>query len=457
MQSNGTGPVHTKGIRPAVWGTLLVMAGLAVLGTVAFSWLAAKPTRSAEPQTAADEPAFVSAAAVQETVSNAPVASPAPAVAAEQEIVPSQPPDVDALIRTLKDGTESPEARINAARRLAGVGSNEALAALKEVLLTGPDELRAAIAEALGNCPHPECPFILLGLLADRSEAVVRAAVRGLARQDSIQALDALNRLLHDSTKALSVRCEAAAGLASMRQPAAMEALSRAAMLNNDEAILSQLLDGVADHPIGESRDFFQNYLRSPHVSTDLKVTALEALGQTPGEVGSFLADYLRNPDPELRAAAAWALSTADDPGSLASQLMPLLQSESDPEVRRRLYQALGNQENVDWQTILPALQRETDAIARLAGLELLAGLLRNDILQNRSSEQQLAYFDQTVVPELKTAALSGRSSEIRKQAIIALKRAGTPAALEAVQHVNQHAGDQIAPGTSGHSPKQSK
>jgi len=49
-------------------------------------------------------------------------------------------------------------------RALAGVGSNEAVAALKEVLLTGPDELRAAIAEALGNCPHPESLSILLGL-----------------------------------------------------------------------------------------------------------------------------------------------------------------------------------------------------------------------------------------------------------------------------------------------------
>jgi len=34
-----------------------------------------------------------------------------------------------------------------------------------------------------------------------------------------------------------------------MKQPAAMEALSRAAMQINDEAIVSQLLDGVANHP----------------------------------------------------------------------------------------------------------------------------------------------------------------------------------------------------------------
>jgi HEAT repeat protein len=275
----------------------------------------------------------------------------------------------------------------------------------------------------------------------DKSEAVVLAAVRGLAGQDSLPALEALSRLLYDPTRLLSVRCEAASALARMRQPGAMEALGHAAAQIDDEAILSHLLDSAGDRPLSESSAFLRNYLQAPAVSTDLKVTAWEALGQAPGEVGTFLSEYLGNSDPEIRAAAAWALSTADEPGAVTSQLMPLLQSEPDAEVRERLYQALANQENVDWQSVLPALQKESDPNSRLAGWDLLAGLLRDNQLEDSPSPQQLAYFDQTGVPEFKNTALTGTPGT-RERAIIALKRAGTPAALEAVQYVNDHAAE---------------
>lgn len=432
MQFNDTRPVQKQGVRPAVRATLLIVTGLIVLGAVACSWLADRAARTTEPPSSmTDGPP-----AVRGNVSPTPVAPPPPAVAAGDGNVPSPIAEREGWIRTLRDGAQATEARIQAARRLAESADPAALAALQEVIRDGPDELCVAIAEALGQCPHPASASILLGLLADPREAVVCAAVRGLARQDSIPALGELSRLLDDATQALSVRCEAAAGLAGMKQPGAMEALGRAAMQIGDEAIQSQLLDSVANRPLDECREFFQNYLQAPHLSPDLKVTALEALGHTPGEVGAILVDYLGNPDSELRAAAAWALSTADEPGALAAQLMSALLSESDPAVRRRLYQALANQEQVDWQSVLPVVQREGDVIARLAGLDLLASLLGNDLLRNSPFDQQLAYFDQTVVPELQNAALVGRSSDLRQQAIIALGRAGTPAALEALQDV---------------------
>lgn len=446
MQTHNPGPVQTKGIRPALWGGLLIATGLVILGAILYSRQAAMPTPTEE--SVADNPAAADLPQVQEDAPAEPAT--ADGLAAKSNDVPDPASNLADWIRILKDAAQPIAARIQAARTLASAGSDEAVAALKAVLPAAPDELRAAIAEALGKCPHPESLTMLLGLLVDQSEAVVLAAVRGLAGQDSPQALEALSRLLYDPTKLMSIRCEAAAALARMRQPGAMEALGRVAAQINDEAILSHLLDSAANRPISETGVFFRNYLQAPTVSTDLKVTALENLGQSPGDVGSFLAEYLGNPDAEIRQAAAWALSTADEPGALTDQLIPMLQNETDAEVRERLYQALANQENVDWQSILPALQQENDLNARLAGFDLLAGLLRNGTIANTASPQQLAYFDQTVVPELKNTALSG-TPFIRKRALIALNRAGTPAALEAVQAINQ----QPAEPAAEHAPKQ--
>jgi hypothetical protein len=117
--------------------------------------------------------------------------------------------------------------------------------------------------------------------------------------------------------------------------------------------------------------------------------------------------------------------------------LLASLQGEQDPEVRRRLYQALGNQESFDASTALALIQRETDASARMAGMDLVASSLHN----NPTPELQ-TYFDQTAVPALKNAALTGESSHERMAAVIALVRAGTPSAMSALQVVAQQAMD---------------
>ena len=51
-------------------------------------------------------------------------------------------------------------------------------------------------------------------------------------------------------------------------------------------------------------------------------------------------------------------------------------------------------------------------------------------------SPEMTAFFNEHVLPELKNAALGGADFETQMQAIIALRAAGTPEALAAVDQV---------------------
>jgi HEAT repeat protein len=346
-------------------------------------------------------------------------------------------PSVDELARILKDAAQPVKVRIKAARALIANGSNQAIAAIKEVLWNGPAELRAAIGESLGGCSNPESYSLMLTLLADKDQTVAMGAVRGLARQGSREAMDVLHQTLYGSTMPLNVRCEAALGLGSMNQPGIAELLAHAAAAITDEAIVTQVLNALASRPIGESKDLIENFLKSPGVSPDFKVAAIEALGDAKGDPSSFLMSFAQNPDANIRAAAAWALSNADGLGPVGEQLLTWLQSETDPTVRLRLYQALGNQQNFNVPMIEELIRNESNPSTRTAGFDLMAKLARDN-----PSAELTTYFDRTAVPELQSTALTAASSSDRMAAVIALKRAGTPAALSTLQILAQQATD---------------
>lgn len=354
----------------------------------------------------------------------------------------SAQPSLDAqalreLIRKLKDPSLTADERNQVIKALAENGSPEALAALKDALATGSEDLRAAVAEGLGNCTSPECTTMLLGLLHDSSQAVIQAAIRGLAQQGTPQAATALTQVLYDTQQSLDVRVEAALGLGKVNQPGVLDTLTQAATVITDEAIVAQVLNAIGSRDISETQTFFENYLRSPNASMDMKVEAVESLWRAQGDPSAFLATVAANPDSDLRAAAAWAMSATDESGKLGPQVTALLQAESDPDVRLRLYQALSNQENLDATAAFAAVQKESDPAARVAGLDLLAKQLRD----HPTAELQ-AYFEQTAIPELKKTILSGPTSDERMAAIVALTRARTPGAVAALQEASQQATD---------------
>src|SRR5262249_32831860 len=154
---------------------------------------------------------------------------------------------------------------------------------------------------------------------------------------------------------------------------------------------------------------------------------ALETLGQASGEVAPFLLKYLGDSDPEVRAAAALALGTTESRVPANGQLLGMLQQETDPEVRQRLYQALRNQGEYDIRAIQALAQSEHEPAARLASLDLLAAACRQ-----APSTEALSFFDQTAVPELKDSAINGPELHLRLASVMALRRAQTPESLKA-------------------------
>ena len=343
---------------------------------------------------------------------------------------------VSDLIKKLNDASLPMSERKAAIQALAKLGTPEAIAALKEALKGGTDDLRAAIAEGLGECTSPECTAMLLGLLNDPNQAVIQAAIRGLAQLGSPEAIAALTQMLNDSLRSADLRSTAALGLGEINQSAAMEALAQAAVTIGDEDIVTQVLDAIGGREFSETQPFFQKYLGSA-VSSELRVAAIESLWQAKGDPSAFLTSYISDSDPEVRAGAAWALSATDATGNVGSQLLSSLQGEQDAEVRRRLYQALSNQESFDTTTALALVQREADPSARVAGMDLLAASLRD----NPTPEVQ-TFFDQTAAPALKNSALTGETSHERMAAVIALVRASTPSAIAALQEVAQQSTD---------------
>jgi HEAT repeat protein len=328
-----------------------------------------------------------------------------------------------------------------AAEALVQDGSDEAIAALRRAFANAPEDSKVAIAEALGKCGSPECAKWLLELLQDPSELVARGAVRGLTSQDTPEAASALIRALGDADVSAELRCEIASDLASVNQPGVTQTLSEIARSADDEDLVAAALGSLGARNFEETAAFFQSYLQSPDVPSAYRVQSVEALAQAQGDPTDFLLGMASDKDPEVRAAAAWAMSATEATGAAGSQLLDLLKNETDPDVRLRLYQALRNQESVDPAAAMSLVQRETDPSARVAGLDLLAKELHDN-----PTPQLQQYFDQTATAELKQIALSGQSLDDRQAAILALTRARTPQAVAALNDLASQLRQQSTP-----------
>lgn len=274
------------------------------------------------------------------------------------------------FIGVLRDAALPLRERRRAARALATSAAPEALEALREVLQEGPPELRAVIAEGLGLCPNPEARTLLETLTESPDEAAARGATRGWGAVGTPEAAQVLSGLLQASDRPEAVRTEAALALGEMPGVgAAYVALTNAAWQVKSPAVLAAALEGLGHRPISETQPFFLEYLADPLVSADMRVAAVESIGNAPDDPSSLLLEYAMDADPDVRAGAAWALSTTETPGDQGPALLELLRTEAEPDVRLRLYEALGNQARLDAAAVLQLVQQEPRTEVRIAGL----------------------------------------------------------------------------------------
>ena len=382
------------------------------------------------------------------TESEPPATEQSAPIESEPSPAPEKRPETDPVQNVGAVDTNSPEAQLvaqllnpfvplktrrQAARALAKVGSDTSMSALRTALQDGPPYLKAAIGEGLGESPHREAREVLMDLINGTDETAARGAVRGLAMKGDVQAAEVLSNILFNDKKPESVRTEAALALGEVQQPAALSALIRATAEIQDPAIIEQVLEGLGRRPFTETEPFFREYLDSPGLSAESKVAALEALGNTTGDIASLALKYTSDSDPDIRAAAAWALSATETHSDIAPQLLDLLKGETVPEVRAKLYEALGGQENLNSLAVLTEVQKETDATARQAGLGILA-----ELCHSAPTAELLAYFKQTAVPELENRALTGTDLQQRLDSVMSLRRAGIPESLTALQQIVQ-------------------
>ena len=335
------------------------------------------------------------------------------------------------LLANLKDETLPLTARRQLARELARRSSAAALAALKDLAAHAAPGLRAIVAEALGHSARPEAKDLLFALLGDPADSVVLGAIRGLSALGDTDAIRALAALLADSAGSPALRTAAALGLGEMKSPAAVAILLGALRQMDDSSLKEAVLVALGRQPFASTEPFFRAYLDAPDGKPSLRVAALESVAGAAGAGAPFLLPYTRDTDPQVRAAAAWALTMVESQPGTGGELAGLLANEPDAAVRTRLYQALGVQEDFDFSLVRPFIERESDLPARLAGYNLWAGQCAAD----RQSVVAVQ-FDQFAVPQLQQLALGTADRNDELTAVIALRQAGTAAAQTAQQQI---------------------
>ena len=77
-----------------------------------------------------------------------------------------------------------------------------------------------------------------------------------------------------------------------------------------------RILSAIGQRPFAETRAFFRQVLDSPETEPEIRLAALESLSDLPADATQFLSKYMLDPDAEIRAEAAWALSTTEDRGN---------------------------------------------------------------------------------------------------------------------------------------------
>jgi len=338
----------------------------------------------------------------------------------------------------LLDPSQPMKLRREAASELAKLGTDEAIRDLKVALKDGEPRLRAIIADALGISPHPEAKLLLKELINDKDPLVAGAAINGWARRGDAEAIEVLTGILQDEKRDADMRGNAAMALGTINDPAALKVLMTAAKGMQDSEVISQIMQGIGQRPFSETQAFYQQYLAQTGIPQAARVAAVESIGNAEGQTTTFLMQYTRDADPEVRAGAAWAISNSGERGQSAPEIMALLQQESDNSVRMRLYQALGNQEQVDVNSVMGMVQREVNNDTRLAGLELLS-----ERLNPQEQPEVSQYFNQIAVPELKTSALSGATDYERMVAALSLLKARTPESMQALQDIASQTKDQ--------------
>jgi len=140
----------------------------------------------------------------------------------------NDPTTVKALSDVLNRENEAWMVRVEAARALGKVRSDDALEALLSALGTSQPKVRRAVASALGSFKKPSAAKALQTLLRKEPSYLVTAdAARALGKTRQAGALEALKSIVDQPSWADVIRAGALDGMAALRDEAALETVAK--------------------------------------------------------------------------------------------------------------------------------------------------------------------------------------------------------------------------------------
>lgn len=327
--------------------------------------------------------------------------------------------------------------------RLAVLGTNNARAALLNVLQTGSSVMRAVVAEMLGHSRWPDTRAILARLLVEPNSTVANGAVAGLVLLGDDRSVKVLRDALFSNVTDPALRTLIALRLADVQSRAALDALKIAfARRNLPPETWQQVVVSLGRFPFHQTAEVFRSVVNNQALSAELKTAAVEVLINAGQTSLPFLTDLaVKHADADLRASAAWAVGMHPNTGLLGEQLAQSVKNEANAEVRRRLYESLMRQDAIPVDELLDQALTEEDTATQVAAANMLAVAVG----QADASASVQRRFDDQAVPYLQAVALGNDTLNVRYRAVFALTRAGTGSALSALEEIERQGEPQVA------------
>ncbi|MCA9737965.1 MAG: HEAT repeat domain-containing protein [Gemmatimonadota bacterium] len=258
-------------------------------------------------------------------------------------------------------------------------------------------ELRAAALSALLNMDEERALPILREVLANRDAcgAELRAqAIFILAQHGGDEAVDALLDLAsRDPDPDPEVRKAAVFWLSQVDRPEAVTALLDLLEDSDDPEILEQAIFALSQHDDPRAAEVLGEYARRSDVPAEARGRAIFWMGQSggPEAVGALRELFAEMADPELKKAVLFAMSQRSEPGARefltdvaldrrqppevrkdalfwasqsgipASELVDILRSSDDPEIREAVIFGLAQQRGPEAVDALMDVARSED------------------------------------------------------------------------------------------------
>jgi hypothetical protein len=294
----------------------------------------------------------------------------------------------------------------------------------------GDPFIQEYILELLGSSSHPGARDLILPALKSDNERMVRSALRGLAKLNNSKDINLFDALFLSKDTSIGIRTEAATSLGMNDSPkAAQKLISAYNRADPDDELIRELaIEGLGRRDIAETEVFFRQIL-SVETNSDLRVSIFEAISDAKGNIEPFLKDFINDNDSDVREEVVWNLGMLE--GNHGKLLCEHLNNETDPEVRKRIYEALDEQDSFDISLVLQESLQDTDLEAQLASYTLIAAHL-NQIKDPDERESA----ELVITGELEQMAVDGVKLNQRLRAVIGLRRMKTDGSSEALMRI---------------------